>query len=465
MADSTTAPRLRPNWLWLTLIAVSLFLAVELSFEGVSAVLLDRSSTSAESLGVAFGPTDEGPRWQGLEEVESTGAAAKAGLKQGDALRFDTLFGDFRLWQPGEQVGVTVAQDGERRHQTLVAQAPGLRSTADQNLLIADATHRLLVLGFSLFLLVRGWRNRTAVMLAIMLPGMQLYPGFPWLPAAAYALAVSAIWFPVNSAIGFLWPIFALEISGGASSKRQARLVYGAAVFFAIASWAIRLLWDIGPVPAQYSGLIWSPFILLHQGFGYAVIAANYRRNDAPARNRIKIVVGAFVFFLFSVIWSNIIGISTWGADLLAFAALALLAYGLLKQHLFDLGFAINRTLVFGSVSFVLLAAFGLAEWGVDRFLPESWHEGSMLISAGIAVALFLSFHRLRDWMERHIERLFFSSWQQAEAALKRFVESAGHFEQVPALCQGFDDALGKFARRSKRHRLNGGLACAITTY
>ncbi len=49
--------------------------------------------------------------------------------------------------------------------------------------------------------------------------------------------------------------------------------------------------------------------------------------------------------------------------------------------------------------------------------------------------------------MESHIERLFFHKWHRNEAELRRFVASAGHFEQVPALCRAFADALVHFAQ------------------
>ena len=99
------------------------------------------------------------------------------------------------------------------------------------------------------------------------------------------------------------------------------------------------------------------------------------------------------------------------------YGALALLVYGVLSRNLFDLNFALNRTLVYGVVSFVLLAAFGLAEWGVEQLhlIPEEWHEGGTFVSAGIALALFLSFHRLRDWVERHVERLLFRDWHDRQ--------------------------------------------------
>jgi len=79
--------------------------------------------------------------------------------------------------------------------------------------------------------------------------------------------------------------------------------------------------------------------------------------------------------------------------------------------------------------------------------MPEAWHEGGVVFSAGIALALFLSFHRLRDWVERHVERVLFSSWHRNEAALRRFAASAEHFEQAAALCRAFAEEVTRFAQ------------------
>jgi hypothetical protein len=192
---------------------------------------------------------------------------------------------------------------------------------------------------------------------------------------------------------------------------------------------------------------------------GFAILAANYRRNDAPARNRIRIVAFAFICFwlagMTSAVATGLVRAGHSPSELLGLligsvalnsTALVLLTYGALRRRLFDLGFALNRTLVYGAVSFILLAAFGLGEWAADRLIPESWHRASAVYSAGIALLLFLSVHRLRDMVERQVERLFFHRWQQNEAALRRFVAAAGHFDQTLALCRAFAEEASRFA-------------------
>lgn len=124
-----------------------------------------------------------------------------------------------------------------------------------------------------------------------------------------------------------------------------------------------------------------------------------------------------------------------------------LFAYAVLKHRVIDIGFVINRTLVYGAVTFTLLAAFGLAEYGLKSVIPEQGAEASSVIAAATAVLLFLSFHQVHHWFEHQIERLFFHSWHVAEAELKRFVSSAGQFTSESALCASFTDELRRFSQ------------------
>lgn len=132
-----------------------------------------------------------------------------------------------------------------------------------------------------------------------------------------------------------------------------------------------------------------------------------------------------------------------------AVAGAFLFVYAILRHRVIDLGFAVNQTLIYGVVSFVVLLLFGLAEWGVEKIMPASWREhmeANGLISAGIALAIFLVFHRIRDGVEHVIEGVFFYKWRQNEALLDRFVKKASHILKPDALKAA---AVAEFARFS----------------
>jgi hypothetical protein len=447
------------GWLWRAALAALLVLSVVGVVEDFVAIPTKASRNAAQSLGVEFGPSAvREARWIGIAQVLPGGAGAVAGLRSGDSVRFDAFLGQEIAWRPGERVSMTVARDG-RRFPMAIAVGPATDfGRAVDFLYLAFEVQALGLIGFGGLLLVRGWRNRAALLLAtFILLAFSEWPRL-WLPRPA----VVSLVFIVNLAstvVMYTWPQFCLEISGGPSSRRQDRMVRVAGLAICAAG-VYAVLGVMVPLPLPGSGPALVPIlIVLVNVVGYAILAANYSRNDAPARNRIRIVALAFACFLMARLMNEVMGgflragyalTQVLGLaivfTLLQYAALILLIYAVLRRRMFDLGFALNRTLVYGAVSFILLACFGLAEWAVDHVIPESWRSASAIYSAGIALLLFLSFHRLRDLVERQVERLFFHRWQQNEAALRRFVASAGHFDQTPALCRAFAEEATRFA-------------------
>lgn len=324
----------------------------------------------------------------------------------------------------------------------------------------------LVSLGFCALLVARGYRSRAALLLAvIMLAGgtgafVDLTPNLPGSqPGGSPALqsAAGLAHIVMQMSLAYAFPAFGLAVSGGPYSRRQARLVYGIAAGLAAVIGAYLVGVVFLEIPAFIRAL--PTFILWYASVDqlstYVVIAVNYRRNDAAGRNRLKLVLAGFVIGAVAAL-SGLFVIGDWqilARALLNFVWFTLIAYAVLKQRLVDLGFAVNRTLVYGAAAFTLLVTFGLVEYIAKSMIPVAWPTAGPFISAGIAVLLFLMFHRLHHWFEHHIERLFFSSWQQAEAALKRFVHSAGHYEQVAALCRDFTGELERFS---------GGAAAAL---
>jgi hypothetical protein len=111
----------------------------------------------------------------------------------------------------------------------------------------------------------------------------------------------------------------------------------------------------------------------------------------------------------------------------------------------FDLGFAINRALVYGVVSVVLLVSFGLAEWLAHHFISFEETEKSVVLDGAIALGLYLAFHQLKHKVEHFVERLFFHKWHQNEARLRRFVLQATHITSSQALIDAYLAALQRF--------------------
>ena len=118
--------------------------------------------------------------------------------------------------------------------------------------------------------------------------------------------------------------------------------------------------------------------------------------------------------------------------------------YAMLRHRVVDLGFAVNRTLIYGVLSTTLLLAFFFLEWGAEQIVPAGMREANILMSAGIAFGLFIVFHKLRDWVEKGVETLFFRSWSDNDAQLSRFLKDAAYITRADALTRA---ALAEFTR------------------
>jgi hypothetical protein len=131
-----------------------------------------------------------------------------------------------------------------------------------------------------------------------------------------------------------------------------------------------------------------------------------------------------------------------YSASLICYAGLT---YAVLRYRVFDFSFAVNRALVYSLTSLVLLIAFGLTEKLSEHFLHFEGREQNVLLDGGIALGVYLAFHRVRHAVEHFIEQLFFHRWHANEAALREFVARAAHFVSRDALLVAFGGELERF--------------------
>ncbi|WP_309750309.1 hypothetical protein [Novosphingobium sp.] len=402
-----------------------------------------------------------------MVEVDPNGPVAKAGIRNGDFVR--TYLPYYYQIRPkvGDSTNFTLDRNGVRsEHQIVVEPLPiGHVQARNNGLRLANVLAVIISILVGCFILWRGWGNPAAMLLGMALAaigrGGSNQP--PW--ATDLGLAAPMWWLLIvfNALVVLLIP-FAMrmfEQQAGSLPRWHWRLfttwLVWCFVSLHIYGWdrfwlTYHLNWAGG---AGYPSLLMSISIAV----AIAYLVAGWRKGSAAERNRITLIVFALSAYLFATVLVSLDAMRTgtivggessasliyFNAAMQGVVAPGLLAYAVLRHKLFDLGFAVNRTLVFGSISLILLVGFALIEWAVDHLVPKSWHEASAFYSAGIAVGLFLLFHRIRDAVEHVIERLFFRSWHQNEAALKRFVAAAAHVEKPEALAGNFAAELGRF--------------------
>ncbi len=396
-------------------------------------------------------------------QVAPGGSLAKAGVQEGDALRFEHAYERLRRAEVGETLPFTLDRGGVRSNGQLTIE-PRVWNEANTErnfqllLNLLAATVSLLI---ACFILWRGWGNKTAMLLgaALIALGAGGIALPPWASAPMLALP---IWTFVVSgtALGSLLIPFAMRMVEENVSElprwhwRAANVYLALTVLF----YAV-LLWNVFKA-ADFVGLDFrgTSVPLIPPLISIAYLIVGWRKSEAAVRKRFALILFALLAYLVGVMvtqWNlsqsgTAFGSSGWMTNLNALTvgviAPGTLAYAVLRHKLFDLGFAVNRTLVFGAIGVLLLVSFALIEWAIKQAIPKVWYGGSVYISAAIAVSLYLLFNRIHHKVEHAIERLFFHQWQVNEAALKRFVAAAAHMEKPEALAGTFVAELVRFS-------------------
>jgi hypothetical protein len=318
---------------------------------------------------------------------------------------------------------------------------------------IIDDVARVLVCLVGLIILWRAGSRRSCFLLGT---GIVAHAAFPFPPTAMPVFKL------LIGPLANLMPAFAiakLQESGirvGAAARWMVAVSLGASILIWLLdgffpSFSTPVSEVVTQIRYSASGGLFAEVLtvaLLGLGWQRAAVQEAHRFFILLIAVTVMMVLGNILFELVRSAPGNVY--PRWVTDSSAIFRIVgafLFAYAILKHRVIDIGFAVNRTLVYGAVTFTLLAAFGLAEFATKSLLPEHGAETSSIVAAATAVLLFLSFHHLHHWFEHQIERLFFHSWHVAEAQLKRFVASAGQFTSQTALCTAFADELRCFAQ------------------
>ena len=425
-----------------------------------------------------------------VDAVTPGGPAARLGLRKGDAVRFDRIEGA-RSVRVGEAVGFTLSRAGARSHEAVTAGPPLARPralAARSGALLSDGAWLMIGL-IGLFVVLRSqWRGSTFLLGAALTclgslgtnPSLlesdpRLYPAFVCL-----------------STVVFLAPPVLFLAFAGAARRETSGMALRAWTMLPVAFAAAMTVVGAYGIWVGLTARVlldgWAAFKVAVAGMDLCylltivLLGLAWRESRGRDRTRYGFMMAAIGLLSAS---TQVVGtaINLTGNDwsltnplvimhiVGSIAGAGVFAYAVLRHHVLDLGFVVNRTLVYGVLSTLLLVAFGLIEWAVDHFMPRGGRETSAVIDAGVALAVFLTFHRVRDFVEGLVEGVFFRSWQLAEAALRRFVREAAFVTRSERLTQAFATALSQYAEGAQAavylrrgdggayHRIDGAVA------
>ncbi len=169
-----------------------------------------------------------------------------------------------------------------------------------------------------------------------------------------------------------------------------------------------------------------------------AMLAAAYRHADVEQRLRLRWMLwgsGAFLVGIITVDTAAIGAIPSLvsGFCLYVFAMLGIL-YAVLRHRVVKLSVAVNRTLVYGGVTALVVGVVAAVNSLVLRFaLPPG---AGLLLQVVVPLSLGIALSKLRAFMDKAVEQVFFRGRYLTEQALRGFARRAGHIDRAQDLIE-----------------------------
>lgn len=161
-------------------------------------------------------------------------------------------------------------------------------------------------------------------------------------------------------------------------------------------------------------------------------VALRYRRAETHEQHQVKWL--AYISMIIGL--SMALGILAWsingmyylGSGILSFAVLgmtvgipATIAIAMLKHRLYEIDFIINRTLVYGAVTAVLLGVYATTVLALQSTLRHLIGHQSSLAVVTSTIAIVALFAPLRDRIQGLVDQRFYRSKYDAEKTLTAF--------------------------------------------
>ncbi|HTX59169.1 MAG TPA: hypothetical protein VMH02_05775 [Verrucomicrobiae bacterium] len=402
--------------------------------------------------------------------VNPNGASYHAGLRTGDIVDLRSLSPGNRFrWVAGitwnvEPLTLPVVRDGRRQLITVT----GERIPPRFVFLLSIVG----VFWMLLFAALIAWRRadspeaRTLAMLLILSNlGVDFYYSSawvtPWPLVDAVATALGTIVVAAGSA---LLATYALLFNCGAKRLRLALawLSYLSAAAYAIYGIAFvagvwtsvadpAQAWYAGALPQTVTGILPLLFPLLC----LIVTIAQTRGEDRTRIVWTSATLGPFYLVLLAIGSLQVFdpgnaqlneAIYYYADNLIYFIAPIGLTYALLNRRLLDIGFAINRAVVFSAVSIIVVGIFVLAEWLLTEWFSSPSRTANVLISAALALALGLSVRAIHHRVDRILDTIFFRKRHEDEQAILTFANEASFVTDAATLADRTVSTLSKYA-------------------
>lgn len=421
---------------------------------------------------------ERGPTTFLVDSVPPGSPLAAAGVVGGDRIRYDTPLARWYNLPAGERIGLTILHgDASRRIEVTARPAAELPRFQRANALI-DTASRLVALVIGV---VIGWRRSDLVAFRALAASGLLYAlAFPYsAPEGAHVgwldFASSMASELVTASLVFFAVNYPDDRPRGARAVLKRVYPWLFAALVAIAGYYYARLYAGFHEPLAGAVLRAGPIVLPALFFWATALAWRQARGESRLRLQwimatLGTIMGVTLLGTLNHVAGHPIPQASFELFLNAAGLVAEIGfvYAVLRRRIFDFGLAVNRTIVYAIVGAILLGVFQLAHAIIGEYLHFEDRGKTILLSAVLAVTVYLSFQQLKHRVEKIVERVLFSGWAASEDDLRSFVAQARHASDEGALEELLVAAVDRFTHGTGcavlRARNDGGYARGVGT-
>ncbi len=425
-------------WRWLiSLVAVAAL---------VLAVASYITANSDGTFGITFGA--QGPIGHTSAVAVAPGSpAARAGIHAGDRLTIAPTAANLARQVVPEAGDRLVLRDGNREIRLV---ADPLRGSPLALVILVYAS-RAAFLFMALLVIWRRPNDAAAQALALFLAIFGFFLGFdagtfsqPWLRLLLATLMQTFFFVGTMAALAFACR-FPVTPTRGVRHALERSLVPAALVGVMLSTLSIylRLPNGSGGGLQRFIALLYLVYFAIAIVAVVVALFSALRETSGADQLRVRWVFGIFgfgfsglvIFLLFAFF-----GFASSGP--IQFTPLTLLAiplglaYVVLRHRMLDIGFVVNRAVVYTTVSLIVVATFIIFEW-LAGHLVDSQNRASSMLQLGAALALGLSARWIHARVDRWVDDLFFRERHAAEAAIRKFAREAALVTNTEDLLHG----------------------------
>lgn len=381
----------------------------------------------------------------------SQGIPLPAGLQDGDMLYLKDMDQGTRLVfaagvgnpPAGTSLTLRIVRDGQPRDVT-VQFVPLPSSTSTMVTLVATEALTILVAALGLLLLWRG-SGRAAVGVAVwcfanVIDALCTTASLP-LPYTAIIGWTGTVIENTGTMVGLF--LVAEGLCAEAASKGTWRWVRGGfilvmALYFAAVFSYNGIFYATGIVIyLELFVIVW--LHLLAFAVSLLIMSIYYQRVSPVNRARIRWVLlsfsGLLLAYVLNVLWPLLGLTATAGnviQNLMSAAVFTGFAYAVLRHRLVSLQFVLNRALVYGLITSLVVGVFAALLAFLERNTLNS--QTNQFLALLIPLVLGMGINTLKRKVDDYINRAFFRHRHKAEAALTQFARSCGFVEDPDKL-------------------------------